>query len=445
MDVAQVPSAGLGTVGARRHVLPGPRCRRPSSGRELLFDLPELHYPDRLNCARGAARPATGRRRPAVPARRRRRRGPTASCARSADRVAARAGRRPRPGARQPGAAARAERARGWWPAGSACSRPAASRWPRCRCCAAASCAAIAELARPALALCDAPASPTTCAAGLPGLRSCYAGDAEPDRARRRRRTAVRRRSTPPPTTSRCSPSPPAPPAGPKATMHFHRDVLAIADTFSRHVLRPTADDVFTGTPAARVHLRARRRWWSSRCGPARRRCCSSGRPRTQLADAVAEHGVTVLFTAPTAYRAMLAAGRADRLAGAAPRVSAGEALPGAGLARVPRRDRPADHRRDRLDRDAARLHLAPPTTTSGPAATGRPVPGYRAAVLDDDGRPGARRHAGPARRAAARPAAATSPTTGRQTTCGTAGTSPATPTSATPTATSATWPAATT
>ena len=34
----------------------------------------------------------------------------------------------------------------------------------------------------------------------------------------------------------------------PKATMHFHRDVLAIADTFSAHVLRP-ADDVFTGTP----------------------------------------------------------------------------------------------------------------------------------------------------------------------------------------------------
>jgi len=35
----------------------------------------------------------------------------------------------------------------------------------------------------------------------------------------------------------------------PKATMHFHRDVLAIADTFSRHVLRPTPDDVFTGSP----------------------------------------------------------------------------------------------------------------------------------------------------------------------------------------------------
>ena len=35
----------------------------------------------------------------------------------------------------------------------------------------------------------------------------------------------------------------------PKATMHFHRDVLAIADTFSAHVLKPRPDDMFTGTP----------------------------------------------------------------------------------------------------------------------------------------------------------------------------------------------------
>src|SRR6185312_4037723 len=35
----------------------------------------------------------------------------------------------------------------------------------------------------------------------------------------------------------------------PKATMHFHRDVLAVADTFSKHVVQPTPDDLFTGTP----------------------------------------------------------------------------------------------------------------------------------------------------------------------------------------------------
>src|SRR6185312_5824868 len=35
----------------------------------------------------------------------------------------------------------------------------------------------------------------------------------------------------------------------PKGCMHFHRDVLAVADTFSAHVLRPEPDDVFAGSP----------------------------------------------------------------------------------------------------------------------------------------------------------------------------------------------------
>ena len=51
----------------------------------------------------------------------------------------------------------------------------------------------------------------------------------------------------------------------PKATMHFHRDVLAIADTFSAHVLRPTPDDVFTGTPPLAFTF-GLGGWSSSRC-----------------------------------------------------------------------------------------------------------------------------------------------------------------------------------
>ena len=47
-----------------------------------------------------------------------------------------------------------------------------------------------------------------------------------------------------------------------------------------------------------------------------------------QLADAVAEHGVTVLFTAPTGYRAIIGAGKGDRLVGLRRAVSAGETLP---------------------------------------------------------------------------------------------------------------------
>src|SRR6185437_9502029 len=35
----------------------------------------------------------------------------------------------------------------------------------------------------------------------------------------------------------------------PKATMHFHRDLLIIADGYAREVLNVTADDVFVGSP----------------------------------------------------------------------------------------------------------------------------------------------------------------------------------------------------
>jgi hypothetical protein len=62
--------------------------------------------------------------------------------------------------------------------------------------------------------------------------------------------------------------------------MHFHRDVMAIADTFSRHVLRPEPDDVFAATPDWPSHS-VSPGWWSSRSTPARPPSSSSGRPLT--------------------------------------------------------------------------------------------------------------------------------------------------------------------
>ena len=172
----------------------------------------------------------------------------------------------------------------------------------------------------------------------------------------------------------------------PKATMHFHRDVLAIADTFSAHVLRPRSDDVFAGSPpigftfglgglvvfplrvGASVLL-------LERAAPDR------------LAQAVADHGVTVLFTAPTAYKAILAAGSADRLAGLRRAVSAGEPLPES----VWRGVHEATGLRiiDGIGAtEMLHIFIAAADDDIRPGTTGLPVPGYTAAVLDDDGRP---------------------------------------------------------
>ncbi|MFG2225162.1 AMP-binding protein [Streptomyces sp. NPDC048644] len=172
----------------------------------------------------------------------------------------------------------------------------------------------------------------------------------------------------------------------PKATMHFHRDVLAIADTFSRHILRPQPGDLFTGTPPlgftfglgalAVFPLRAGAAvLLLERATPA------------ELADAAAAHGATVLFTAPTAYKAILATGRAAALKGVRRCVSAGEHLPLSVW---------EEYRRTTGIRlidgiggtEMLHIFISAADDTIRPGATGRTVPGFHAAILDDDGHP---------------------------------------------------------
>lgn len=172
----------------------------------------------------------------------------------------------------------------------------------------------------------------------------------------------------------------------PKATLHFHRDVLANADTFSRHVLRPQHDDVFTGTPPlAFTFGLGGLVVFPLRVGAATL-LMEKATPQ-QLADLVAAHGVTVLFTAPTAYRAILAAGAADRLAGLRRCVSAGEPLP----ATVWEEFHAATGLRiiDGIGAtEMLHVFISAADEDIRPGSTGRPVPGYRAAVVDANGAP---------------------------------------------------------
>lgn len=172
----------------------------------------------------------------------------------------------------------------------------------------------------------------------------------------------------------------------PKATLHFHRDVLANADTFSRHLLRPTADDLFAGTPPlAFTFGLGGLVVFPLRAGAATL-LLEQATPE-QLAEHVHRHGVDVLFTAPTAYRAILAAGLADRLAGVRRCVSAGEHLPAA----VWEAFREATGQRliDGIGAtELLHVFISAADDDIRPGSTGRPVPGYRAAILDEQGRP---------------------------------------------------------
>ncbi|MCU1687981.1 MAG: AMP-dependent acetyl-coenzyme synthetase and ligase [Amycolatopsis sp.] len=172
----------------------------------------------------------------------------------------------------------------------------------------------------------------------------------------------------------------------PKATMHFHRDVLAIADTFGRHILETRPDDVFTGTPPIGFTFGL----GGLVVFPLRAGASTLLLERadaTELAEAVERHDVSVLCTAPTAYKAMLAAGKASSLRNVRRCVSAGEHLPqsvweafnaATGLRIV-----------DGIGgTELLHVFISAAGDDIRPGSTGRAVPGFQAAILDDDGYP---------------------------------------------------------
>lgn len=172
----------------------------------------------------------------------------------------------------------------------------------------------------------------------------------------------------------------------PKGCVHFHRDVLAIADTYSAQVLKPTPDDLFVGSPPfAFTFGLGGLLIFPLRAGAA---TVLLERPRPEaLLDAVSERGATVVFTAPTAYRAMLAQ-RGDRDLSSLRRcVAAGEHLPAATWQEW--YDATGIRMLDGIGATEM-LHIFVSATDEHmrPGSTGRPVPGFEAVILDDKGEP---------------------------------------------------------
>ncbi|MFJ9732020.1 AMP-binding protein [Streptomyces sp. NPDC101171] len=247
--------------------------------------------------------------------------------------------------------------------------------------------ATMCEIARVRHALCDIRAVDDLAKAGIPGLRIlAYGGEAPDDLLRR-----------PAPDT-------PFPAVGtaaddvaliaftsgttgrPKGCMHFHRDVLAVADTFSAHVLRPRPDDVFTGSPPLGFTFGLGGLViFPMRAGASALLLEQAG-PR-QLLPAVAAHRVSVLFTAPTAYRAMLEAMDGHDVSSLRRCVSAGENLPAATWR--------AWHERTGLRiingigaTELLHIFVSAADERIRPGTTGVPVPGWQARVQDAHGDP---------------------------------------------------------
>ncbi len=172
----------------------------------------------------------------------------------------------------------------------------------------------------------------------------------------------------------------------PKATMHFHRDLLAIADTFSAQVVKPRADDVFTGTPPLAFTFGLGGLVVFPLRAGASTLLIEKATP-AELAQHISDHRVTVCFTAPTAYRAMLTTPVTGLMSTLRRAVSAGEHLDEAtwrafhqatGVALI-----------DGIGTtEMLHVFIAAADEDIRPGATGRVVPGYRARIIDDAGQP---------------------------------------------------------
>ncbi|WP_372992772.1 AMP-binding protein [Sulfitobacter sp.] len=171
----------------------------------------------------------------------------------------------------------------------------------------------------------------------------------------------------------------------PKATMHFHRDLLIIADGYAREVLQVTPEDVFVGSPPlAFTFGLGGLAIFPLRYGAAATLLENASPPN--MIEIIEKYKATVCFTAPTAYRAMLSAmDQGADLSSLRAAVSAGETLPAPVY-----QDWQKKTGKPMLDGIGAtemlHIFISNRFDDHRAACTGKPVRGYQAKVIGEDG-----------------------------------------------------------
>ncbi len=169
----------------------------------------------------------------------------------------------------------------------------------------------------------------------------------------------------------------------PKATMHFHRDLLIIADGYAREVLGVTPEDVFIGSPPlAFTFGLGGLAVFPLRFGAAAALLEQASPPN--MVAMIEEHRATICFTAPTAYRVMLKAmDEGADLSSLRAAVSAGETLPAPVYEEWHQKTG-----KPMLDGIGAtemlHIFISNRFDDHRPGCTGKPVTGYEARIVDD-------------------------------------------------------------
>jgi 2-aminobenzoate-CoA ligase len=172
----------------------------------------------------------------------------------------------------------------------------------------------------------------------------------------------------------------------PKGCMAFHRDVLAICDTFAKHTLRASQDDVFIGSPPlAFTFGLGGIVLFPMRIG-ASTVLLEKAAPDLML-PAIRNFRASVVFTSPTAYRAMANLSKGYDLSSLRKCVSAGEFLPAA--TRTLWRETTGIELIDGIGAtEMLHIFISADETNARAGATGKAVPGFQACVIDENGEP---------------------------------------------------------
>ena len=170
----------------------------------------------------------------------------------------------------------------------------------------------------------------------------------------------------------------------PKATMHFHRDILIIADAYAKEVLKVTPEDIFVGSPPlAFTFGLGGLAVFPLRFGAAATLLEQATPPK--MVEIIETYKATICFTAPTAYRAMLAAmDKGADLSSLRVAVSAGETLPAPVYEEwVRKTGKPIV---DGIgSTEMLHIFISNRLEDSRAACTGKPLTGYQAIVVDDE------------------------------------------------------------
>jgi 2-aminobenzoate-CoA ligase len=170
----------------------------------------------------------------------------------------------------------------------------------------------------------------------------------------------------------------------PKATMHFHRDILAVADGYAREVLKVTPEDVFVGSPPlAFTFGLGGLAVFPLRFGATATLLENASPP--EMVNIIETYKATICFTSPTAYRAMMAAmDKGADLSSLRIAVSAGETLPAPVFDAWTRRTG-----KTLLDgigsTEMLHIFITNREGDAAPGVTGYPVTGYEARIVDDE------------------------------------------------------------